>query len=204
VAVIRRDGTGPVRWIHHDAFWVWHFANAHDRPDGTIVMDFPRWRTLGFLDPAVENRCDYVQAVLSPDAGTISMDVLHTAIGEFPRIDERRLGRQQRYSLMTAVSGDLPGLISGEHDALCRVDLETGDWLQHPTGGAIGETIFVPRPGGTDELDGWYLGYVNSEPAGHTTLGVWEAADFPAEPRAKVHLPQRVPNGLHGNWFPAD
>jgi carotenoid cleavage dioxygenase len=204
IAVIHRDGTGPVRWIHHDAFWVWHFANGHDQPDGTIAMDFPRWRTPGFLTPGVPNSCDYVQAVLNPDAGTISMEVLHTAIGDFPRIDDRLTGQPQRYSVLTTVSDGRPSsLVAGEHDALARIDLGTGAWAEFPTGGALGETLFVPRPGGTDELDGWYLGYVNSDPAGSTTLGIWEAADFPSAPRATVHLPQRVPNGLHGNWFPA-
>ena len=35
-------------------------------------------------------------------------------------------------------------------------------------------------------------------------LVVWDAATFPADPVARVRMPQRVPNGLHGNWFPAD
>ncbi|MET0578779.1 MAG: carotenoid oxygenase family protein [Ilumatobacteraceae bacterium] len=37
----------------------------------------------------------------------------------------------------------------------------------------------------------------------HTSLAVWDAAAFPGPPRAVIHLPQRVPNGLHGNWFAA-
>jgi carotenoid cleavage dioxygenase-like enzyme len=29
-----------------------------------------------------------------------------------------------------------------------------------------------------------------------------DAGDFPSAPIAKVTIPHRVPNGLHGNWFP--
>ena len=67
IAVIRRDGTGSTRWIETDAFWVWHFANAHeDGPD--IELSFPRWTLPGFLVPDAEDRGDYVRARLSPDA----------------------------------------------------------------------------------------------------------------------------------------
>ena len=73
---------------------------------------------------------------------------------------------------------------------------------QYPTGVAIGEAVFAPEPGGTGELDGYYLAFVNALD-GDTTFNILDAASFPSAPRARVHLPQRVPNGLHGNWFPA-
>jgi carotenoid cleavage dioxygenase-like enzyme len=142
-----------------------------------------------------------VQAVLSPATGTIEINPLHEAIGDFPRIDTRKLGYANRYTVLTAASGHTE-LVPGEHDTLCRVDLQTGAWEQFEPDGVIGETLFAPRPGGTDELDGYYLGLVTSFTGGHTALGVWDAADFPGPPRARVHLPQRVPNGLHGSWFP--
>ncbi len=33
IAVIPRDGSSGPRWIHTEAFWVWHFANAFEVPD---------------------------------------------------------------------------------------------------------------------------------------------------------------------------
>ncbi len=115
------------------------------------------------------------------------------------------MGRPYRYALVAGVSeeGRARGLVVGEHDQLCRIDLETGQWVEQPAGGAVGECVFAPRPDGTDELDGYYLGLVNDLDDPHTTLGIWDAAEFPGPPRARVHLPQRVPNGLHGNWFAA-
>ena len=32
---------------------------------------------------------------------------------------------------------------------------------------------------------------------------IWDAGEFPAEPVAVIQIPQRIPNGLHGDWFPA-
>ena len=40
--------------------------------------------------------------------------------------------------------------------------------------------------------------------AKRSSLVVWDASTFPSEPVAKVALPHRVPNGLHGNWMPGE
>jgi carotenoid cleavage dioxygenase-like enzyme len=68
---------------------------------------------------------------------------------------------------------------------------------------AFGEAVFAPRPGGTDELDGWYLTFASSADANRSRLYVWDASAFPSPPVATVQMPRRMPNGLHGNWFPA-
>jgi len=39
IAFIPRDGDA-VRWVDTDPFWVWHFANAFDNPDGTVTIDY--------------------------------------------------------------------------------------------------------------------------------------------------------------------
>ena len=200
VAVVPRDRDGGIGWIESDTFWVWHLANAYE--DGSnIVVDFPAFNTLGFLDPHTPVAGAYTRAVLDPAAGTLERTVLHDGISEFPRVDDRRLGRRHRYVTVGAASG--AARTSGEHDVLCRVDLETGAWESFDTGAVIGEVVFAPRPGGTDELDGWYLTFGTSLHDGRSWLYVWDADTFPGPPRARVHIPQRVPNGLHGNWFAA-
>jgi carotenoid cleavage dioxygenase-like enzyme len=200
VAVVPRHGQGPTRWIESDPFWVWHLANAYEDGSG-IVVDYPGFNTLAFLDPHTPVVGSYTRAVLDPDAGTMERTVLHDVVSEFPRIDDRRLGRRHRYVTVGASSGAAG--TAGEHDVLCRVDVETGAWESFDTGAVIGEVVFAPRPGGTDELDGWYLTLGTSLDDGHSWMYVWEAETFPRPPRARVHMPQRVPNGLHGNWFPA-
>jgi carotenoid cleavage dioxygenase-like enzyme len=197
---VPRVGEGDIMWIESETFWVWHLANAYE-DGGTIVVDFPAFNTLGFLDPHTPVSGAYTRAVLDPAAGTLERTVLHDGISEFPRVDDRRVGRRHRYVTVGAASGS--ARTAGEHDVLCRVDLETGAWDSFDTGAVIGEVVFAPRPGGTDELDGWYLTFGTSLDDGHSWLYVWDAETFPGPPRARVHIPQRVPNGLHGNWFAA-
>jgi hypothetical protein len=83
---------------------------------------------------------------------------------------------------------------------LCRIDLETGEWVEQACEVAFGEVAFAPRTGGTDPLDGYYLAFGTGLDDGRSGLVVWDAATFPGPPRARVLTPQRIPNGLHGNW----
>src|SRR5690242_16579754 len=201
IAVIPRDGSSGPCWVETDACWVWHFADACEQGD-TIELDFPLWNVPGFLVPETRVTCDYVRAEINPARGTIDLARLHEAHADFPRVDDRLVGRAHRYTVLNASSGS-DALTPGELDLLCRVDLETGAWSEFAPGGVLGEPVFAPRPGGVDELDGWYLAFVTSFADDHTSLCVCDASEFPAPPRARVHLPQRVPNGLHGSWFPA-
>ena len=73
IAVIPRDGSGPVRWIETDAYWVWHYANVYE-VGNTIAMDFPHWNVPGFLTPDTEVTGTYVRSVLDPARGTIEFE----------------------------------------------------------------------------------------------------------------------------------
>jgi hypothetical protein len=79
-----------------------------------------------------------------------------------------------------------------------------------PPGFYAQESRFVPRLNGESEDDGWILSYVfdesqldeqgNAGPGSKSELWVIEAKEM-KEVACRVQLPQRVPYGLHGNWF---
>jgi len=79
-----------------------------------------------------------------------------------------------------------------------------------PPGFYAQESRFVPRENGTSEDDGWLLTYVFDEsqlddsgdagPNAKSELWIVDAREM-KEVVCKVQLPQRVPYGLHGNWF---
>jgi len=82
-----------------------------------------------------------------------------------------------------------------------------------PAGWYAQESRFVPRSDGVDEDDGWILSYVFDESQlgedgeckrdAMSELWIINAKNM-TEVVARVHLPQRVPYGLHGNWFSED
>ncbi|TVY37642.1 Carotenoid 9,10(9',10')-cleavage dioxygenase [Lachnellula occidentalis] len=79
-----------------------------------------------------------------------------------------------------------------------------------PPGFYAQESQFVPRRDGKSEDDGWVLSYVfdesqldangNAGPEAHSELWVIDAKEMKLV-ICRVKLPQRVPYGLHGNWF---
>jgi carotenoid cleavage dioxygenase len=235
VGVIPRSGEGPTRWAHTDAFWAWHFANAYEvdepradepRADGTsadgtasIVLDFPWWSRPGLtvgtessrVDTVTNLRGSFTRATIRPAAGRVDLHHLNYSRSEFPRIDARRTTRRHRYVTVVGRSAD-DRLVRGEHDRLVRHDMVAGLSVSYEAGAAIGETVFAPRDGAREELDGYYLTFATSlsdpgAPPGAAEatswLYIWDAGDFPTNPRARVQLPHRVPNGLHASWFPA-
>ena len=207
VAVIRRDGSGDPRWIETDAFWVWHFANAYETgepDDRRILIDFPWWSSLGFaVDQSEPLRGSLARATIDPGRGTIDLAHVEERGTEFPRIDDRLVGRPHRY--LTGVgSSERNGLVRGEHDQLVRYDMATGHSQTFECDAVVGEVVFAPRRGATEEVDGYYLAFASSLGTDRSArFLVWDAADFPAPPIAEVLIPQRIPNGLHGNWFAA-
>ncbi len=79
-----------------------------------------------------------------------------------------------------------------------------------PEGWYAQESRFVPRAAAVKEDDGWILSYVFDESQldddGECILGarseLWVInASNMTEIVARIQLPQRVPYGLHGNWF---
>ena len=204
IAVIPRDGSGTVRWAHTDAFWAWHYANAYEDGD-RIHLDFP-WTTAPVIVLPPEQRKGneqaFTRATIDPARGTVDMHHLDQVGTEFPRIDDRLIGRKHRYLTVAGTSGR-SDVQAGEHDRLHRYDMQTGTSVTYDTGAAVGEVVFAPRDGGTDELDGYYLAFGTDLAEGRSSLYIWDASAFPAPPVATVRIPQRVPNGLHGNWFPA-
>jgi carotenoid cleavage dioxygenase-like enzyme len=203
IALVDRTGTAPTRWFSAEAFWVWHLANAFEDGD-QVKVDFPQWSAPGLGlqgDTPITGRVVRVELGLS--SGQLSLTEIDGTASEFPRIDDRRIGQSYRYAVMAAQS-DRSGLTSGEHDVLVRHDLLTGKRERMQSDAALGETVFAPREGATEELDGYYITFGTSLTDGRSSLYIWDAVGLEAKPRAMIVLPQRVPHGLHGNWFPAD
>ena len=79
-----------------------------------------------------------------------------------------------------------------------------------PEGWYAQEPRFVPRNHGNSEDDGWLLSYVFDEAqldsagecpvSAKSEMWIIDAKNM-NDVVAKVYLPQRIPYGLHGNWF---
>jgi carotenoid cleavage dioxygenase len=182
---------------------VFHPLNAHDDGD-RVVLDVVRYdrmfdkKRLGPDDSAPL----LWRWTLDLTTGTVHEEQLADQPLEFPRVDERLVGRPHRWGYGSAVRHDDRGTNVGGD--LVRIDGKTGDLsvIGLGEGHASGEWSMVPRHDGAAEDDGWLvsLGYDKGTDRGE--LLVLSAADPGGGPVARVILPTRIPVGFHGNWVP--
>lgn len=87
---------------------------------------------------------------------------------------------------------------------MIKHDLESGIRHVHAFGAGriAGEFVFVPRGPEADEDDGWLMGFIINAAGGGTSLGILDARDMGRPPVATVHIPHRIPPGIHGAWLP--
>ena len=198
VGLLDRDGgADDVRWFDVEPCYVFHPMNAYDDGD-RVVLDvvrhgkmfdthrlgpdegpptLERWTVDVTGDKVVEERLD--------DRGQ-----------EFPRVDERVVGRRHRYGYAGAFLGNETALV--KHD----LDRRTSEVRLLASAGGASEAVFVPSGPEAGEDDGWVLAVVYDPDRDTSDLLVLNAGDFTGEPQAIVHLHQRVPFGFHGNWVP--
>jgi carotenoid cleavage dioxygenase len=206
IGVMSRDTEHDrVRWFQVENRFVSHVMNAFNDGDA-IVVDYvhrPRFA----LDAAggVEDMPRLHRAVIELGRGAVSDELLDPTPVDLPRIDDRRAGLRYRYGWTAGVTHSDGRPEGVGYDTLLRFDLQTNAAVQHrmPEGVLVGEPQFVARPGSEVEGDGWVLAYTYDVVDDRSAMLVIDAEDFAARPVATVHLPQRVPAGLHGTWLPA-
>lgn len=199
VGLLPREGSASdVRWLDVPLCYVFHPLNAYDLPDGKVVLDVVRHQRIFDEDRLGPNEglAALERWTLDPATGRVSDERIEQRGHEFPRHDERRIGKPIRYGY-TAAFG-----IDAAHGPLFKHDLERRMTEVHDEGAerAFLEPVFVPRSADSAEDDGWILAYVYDATRGASDVTILHAQDFGGSPVATIHLPVRVPFGFHGNW----
>jgi carotenoid cleavage dioxygenase-like enzyme len=201
VGLLPRTGTAAdVRWFDVELCYVYHPLNAFDASDGRVVVDVvrhPRMFATDLYGPN-EGTPSLERWTIDPSGGKVLEERLDDRGQEFPRMDERRLGREHRYGYTVSF---LPGAV---HGPLLKHDLASGTRLVHDYGPARAtlEAVFVPRANDSAEDDGWVMSIVYDSSENRSDLVILDAQAFTDAPVAVVALPRRVPFGFHGNWVP--
>ncbi len=192
-------GADDVRWCDVDPCWIFHPMNAFDRSDGTIQVDVSRHESVfnRIVNGPNEGPPTLDRWILDPATGVTKEERLDDRNQEFPRIDERRVGKEAQF-------GYTVGFVDGEGPAFKRdLTADTVEVHNFGSGRSSQEMVFVPRTPDAAEDDGWCMSYVHDTNTDTADVVILNAQDFTGEPQATVHLPQRVPFGFHGNWVPS-
>lgn len=199
IALLPLDGGEPT-WIEGEPFHVYHFANGFER-GGRIVVDYVHHDRFAFeAGPKATLR----RLTIDPARRSFTVAPFSDDEVEFPRINHRREALPTRYAYVPTRTATLqmPDPTSAVFNALLKVNTESGRSTRHDFGNrVVGEAAFVPRPGGTREDDGYLAAFAYDPSSNGSSFVLLDARDVGREPVAVVTLPQRVPQGLHGNWI---
>ena len=205
LGIIERAG-GSVEWIDLPPLWVFHDAGSWDTPDGVTVdlVTYPRVFD-GDLAGPLAGRPRLERWAIDTTRGQVTRSVLDDRPQEFPRVAPGTFGRRNRYTYSVAAERGNGFAALGLGNAVVRRDDRTGATVRWSPGAArsTGEAVFVADPARHHTEDGgWLLCFVFDATRGTTTFEVLDAEALSAGPVATVELPQRVPEGFHGNWYP--
>jgi carotenoid cleavage dioxygenase len=204
----RHGDSSSIRWFEVPTCYVLHTLNAYEvgeevvliacRANDARVLNIP---TKTKLNNSQEDRPILHRWRFNLYTGTVQEEVLDDVASEFPSLNQQWVGKQNQYGYTARmVSGQEPLFT---FDGLLKYDFTSGYSQLHKFGSGRygGEAVFIPRPGGFQEDDGWLLTFVYDTARKISELIVVNAQDLTDEPLARILLPQRVPYGFHGTWI---
>ncbi len=207
ILLIPRNGTDEVRSFDTDPCFVFHHANAFEQ-DGKIVLDSVCYDSFPTLDDAEDYSTvdfDHVPAsqlwrfVINLTTENVDVEKIIERPCEFPALNAERVGKEYQYLYMGTTDGKIQ---NAPLQALIKRDMKTGEeqlWSAAPRGFG-GEPLFVARPDGEAEDDGWVLLWIYNAAGDRTELTLFNAQDITSGPIATLKLKHHVPYGLHGSF----
>jgi carotenoid cleavage dioxygenase len=203
--IMPRHGTNAdVRWFEGPSCYIFHTVNAYEEGDEVVLHASRMQRTAVLADVDADTVDDGALARMhrwrfNLKSGATREEPLDDDMTEFGRINERYVGRKNRYGF-TAHFERVPG--PPRMDGLTKYDYQTGAIARHFHGPHRygGEGVFVPRPGATAEDDGWLVTYVHDERERTDEMVFVNAQNVSAPPGACIRIPGRIPYGFHGAW----
>ena len=202
IICVRIDAPDQVVRFTVDAFYQWHFANAHNY--GTeLIVDYVRYASFDSFTaigdmtraPSALYEGRPHRAVIDLAGRTLVDHALSDHSAEFPTVAPRVTGAHHGYTYL-AVDG---------LSAVGKLDHASGQLVAHAlTTARATEPVFVPRPGGTREDDGWLLVLCHDGPSSRAFVGVYDAARVADGPLARAWFDHHVPITFHGVFAPSD
>ena len=206
IGLLPRTGTAAdIHWFEVQPCYVFHPLNAFDEtgPDGgKVVLDVVRYESVFADEVDMFGSRTLDRWTVDLTAGTVREERLDDRPQEFPRVDERLVGRRHRYGY--AVGYAPANRVITAPEAILRHDMVTGarQTVGFGPGREPGEFVFVPSAPDAAEDDGVVMGFVYDRAADRSDLVLLDGQTL--DTVATVHLPARVPNGFHGNWVPSN
>ena len=191
----RSGGNADVRWFDTDPCYVFHPLNAYEE-GGTLVLDVARYPRLDFMTPSAARDPGYDDDGAALHRWRIDLRGRRRALGrrsttcaaEFPRVDERRVGRKHRFGYVAAAGPEGDG-------AACRCSPPSGATTSSAararrapsapaTASASRSSCRAARTSAED--DGYVLALAYDQARNASDFFVLDARNIAGEPIARV------------------
>jgi carotenoid cleavage dioxygenase len=225
VGILPRDADGrDIRWFKGPARGAIHLLNAATRgnkviletpvSDGNPFPQFPQVDGSPWNPAKGRTLLRRWTLDLASGRDTWDEEILFPQIaGALPRIDDRYIALPYRYAFNgysdpsrpfdEKRAGNLRGRVT---NCYARMDLQTGKVDSYFAGDvhSLQEVQFVPRKKGAAEGDGYLIGVAANHAEMHSELVIADATRLGEGDVARVKLPFRAHQQVHGWWVPAD
>ena len=207
----RRGSVADIQWFEGDPAYVFHPMNAHSNGN-VVTCDVCQYEEAPLFPHAdgsppdrEKSKARLTRWTLDLDAGTsdYKCEQIEDSQSEFPRLDERFMGLENRYGYFACVVGG--GADGDRYNGISRIDMESGSVKQFAMSPnlATSEPVFVPRSEDSPEGEGFLLATVYDSEIDKSHLMILDAENIEQGPLAKAMMDHRVPFGFHGNWKPS-
>ncbi|UUQ67976.1 carotenoid oxygenase family protein [Pseudomonas fuscovaginae UPB0736] len=217
--VPRRGSSSDVHWFKGPANgFQGHTLNAFEE-NGLIHVDMPVTSgNIFYFFPQADGFVPSPETLnsqmmrwsfdLSADSDEVEPFALSEFRCEFPRCDDRFVGRPYEHGFVIAFDPEKPyNAANGPmpfqfFNLLTHMNVRTGESESWFAGDSecFQEPIFVPRSADAPEGDGYVMALLNHITVHSTELVVLDSLNMAAGPIARIKLPLRMRMSLHGSW----
>ncbi len=207
VWIISRHNSADVRKLKVSSGFVFHHANAFEDGDEIVVdsvayADFPSIsHNLSFKEVDFDEvpSSQLWRYRFNLETKETQRQQIETRACDFPYINPAYISRRHRWIYLAAAA---PEEANGPNQVVMKINADTGE--QHlysfAPRGFVGESVFVARPGSTQEDDGWLLVVVYDAEHKRSDVVILDAQKIEAGAIARLHLKHHLPYGLHGSF----
>ncbi|MGQ4648026.1 carotenoid oxygenase family protein [Lyngbya aestuarii] len=212
VIIFDRETLSLVSRSETEPWFQWHFGNGYLDTDGSIVVDFVRYRdfqTNQYLQEVATGQTQTTakgtlwRTRLNPQTGkVIQLQELLDKACEFPVVPQQQVGQAAPHTYLSIhrdgvdISQELLG-------AIARIDNKSGNLSIadlgencYPT-----EPIYVQDTQNSEQ--GWVLTVVYDGNSDTSQVVVFDCNALEQEPVCRLSLPSVIPFSFHGTWKPA-
>ncbi|KAI5073066.1 hypothetical protein GOP47_0011079 [Adiantum capillus-veneris] len=204
-----------IKWFELPTCYAFHNVNAWEEDDEVVLYTCRLPEVdLEIAAGSVKDSFKRFQNELyemrfNMKTGKASQRQLSLSAVDFPRVNEKHIGRKQQYAYCTMLedSTKVKGLVKFDlwaepaFEGKCKIEVggNVKGMIIFGPGRYGSEAIFVPQSAGEDETedDGFLICFVHDEGTGKSEVCVYDAKTMVPEPVGVVKLPCRVPYGFH-------